>query len=73
MHGHVLALELVGPNARELLTYGYMIAWALSYMALSVVAYFIRDRLWLQLVSAVPCLLLVPCLWLVLAVWSICV
>ena len=51
-------IELVGPAWRVFAGNGFMIFWAVTYVLMGVVAYFIRDSFNFQLALNVPVILL---------------
>ena len=56
-------MELVGPSWRVFTGTVIMVFWALAYMMLAGIAYLIRDRFTLQLVTSVPLVVLLVYFW----------
>lgn len=52
--GFVIILEVIGPKQREILGIAIQFGWALGYIVMPFVAYFIRDFRYLQLACTLP-------------------
>ena len=58
-----LAMEFVTPSAREITGSLFMITWAAGYMVFALVAYFIRERFLLQVITMVPVIMITVLFW----------
>ncbi|XP_064473670.1 organic cation transporter protein-like [Ornithodoros turicata] len=59
----VLLMEVIGPSLRSLFGLAYEFGWATGYLVLAMVAYFIRDWFYIQLVAMVGALVLLIGFW----------